>query len=91
MVHVCVPVFLSMHEYVCVLQLRSHTDLLNFCNRISGGHCLVAGSKLQVTKVCICLLPHFLFRPPGRAGTEGGGNKGGVGGGRSGRGGGMGG
>lgn len=72
--HECVCACVCL--YVCVLQLCSHTDLLNFCNSVSGGHCLVAGGTQWVTKVSICLLPHFLFRPTG---TEGGGKKGGGG------------
>ena len=80
----CMNVCVCVCLYVCAFQLCSHTDLLNFCNSVSGGHCLVAGGTQWVTKVSICLLPHFLFRPTG---TEGGGR----GGGRVGRGGGTGG
>lgn len=55
---------------VCVFQLCSHVDLRNFCDSLCGGHCLVAGSTHWVTKVSICLLPHFLFRPTGTEGEE---------------------
>lgn len=73
---VCVS--LCSLDCVCALQLCFHTDLLNFCNSVSGGYCLVAGGTLWVTEVSICLLPHFLFRPTGTEGRErsGGGEKG---------------
>lgn len=75
--HACMCVFV----HAC--SSCAYTGLVNFCSSVSGGHCLVAGSTQWVTKVSVCLIPHFLFRPTGTGGEEGGG--------RSGRGGGTGG
>lgn len=73
-VRVCVS--LCSLDCVCALQLCFHIDLLNFCNSVSGGYCLVAGGTLWVTEVSICLLPHFLFRPTGTEGREWSGGEG---------------